>query len=360
MTYLIMAGCAFLITLVLTPLIKWVSVKADAYARENKRTVHHGKISRIGGVGIYIAYCVCAGIFLETDQATIAIFISASVMFFTGLYDDFFDIKPRTKLIWQILAGLILVADGVGINALHLPFGISVDNWFVSAAFTLVWVIGIINAVNLSDGLDGLAGGMCVVIFSVITAICIVDRRTDIIPISIIIIGALLGFLVYNAHPASIFMGDCGSLFLGCIVASVSLLGFKSSTIMTLALPILILLLPIIDTFSAILRRKLKGSSFSEADKQHMHHQLMFRFGQEKTVIIMCGITFLFGMSAFVYIYSRKLGFVMMAVMLLAIDIFIEKTGMISPNYRPVLSVINRLLGNAGGKKTASRQNSQD
>ena len=356
MKYLMMALCAFFITVCLTPLIKWLSLRANAYAKENERTVHHGKISRIGGVGIYIAFCVCIGLFLDTDLALIGMFASASIMFFTGLYDDFYEIKPKTKLFWQMAASLLLIGSGVGVNSLHLPFGIVVNNWFVSCIFTMAWVVGIVNAINLSDGLDGLAGGMCVVIFSVITAICIVDRRTDIIPVSVILIGALLGFLVYNAHPASIFMGDCGSLFLGTIVASISLMGFKSSTIMTLALPILILLLPIIDTFSAILRRKLKGHSFSDADKQHMHHQLMFRFGQQKTVIIMCAITFLFGMSAFAYIYNRMLGLTAMAVLLLAIDIFIEKTGMISPSYRPLLSIANQLINPSARKKTAKKK----
>lgn len=330
--------------LAVTPLVKKVSVLSGAYARENKRTVHHGKISRIGGIAIYTSFCLGLALFIEPDRSIRGIYLASSLMFFTGLADDFFDLKPAVKMIFQFLSALTLVYFGVRTDALHLPFGIAIDNDFLSILFTLVWVVGITNAVNLTDGLDGLAGGMSLVVFSIVIAISLVDHRFDMVRLSVIICGALLGFLVYNARPASIFMGDCGSLFLGCLIASTSLLGFKSSTVLTLALPILVLLLPIIDTFSAILRRKIKGQSFSTADKKHLHHQLMKRFGHANTVLIMCGMTFLFGLAAFLYIYNRKMGMVMMFVLLLVIELFIEKTGMISASYHPILSFLGRIL----------------
>lgn len=343
---------AFLISLLLIPLLKRVSIKAKAYAKQNKRTVHHGRISRIGGIAIYAAFAISMELFIEPDRALIGAFLASSLMFFTGLADDFYDLKPGIKLLFQILAALLLISYGVKTDALHLPLGVVIDNQIVSTLFTLVWVVGITNAVNLTDGLDGLAGGISLVVFTIVASISLVDHRFDMITLSLIMCGALLGFLVYNAHPASIFMGDCGSLFIGCMAASVSLMGFKSSTILTLALPILIMMLPIIDTLSAILRRKIRGHSFSTADKNHLHHQLMKRFGHGNTVIIMCGITFLFGLSAFLYIYSRRLGLFLILILLCVIEVFIEKTGMISPSYRPVLGFLNRIIcGSRKGRK---------
>lgn len=350
MEFLLTIAVPFFLSLILTPVIKKISVPARAYARENKRTVHHGKISRIGGIAIYTAFAVSMALFVEPDRSLQGVFAACSLMFFTGLWDDFFDMKPFVKMIFQFLAASILIFFGIRTDALHLPFGIVIDNTWVSFLFTVIWVIGITNAVNLTDGLDGLAGGMSLVVFSIVLSISLVDHRPDMVSLSLIICGALLGFLVYNAHPASIFMGDCGSLFLGCLIASTSLLGFKSSTVLTLALPILILLLPIIDTLSAIARRKIKGESFSTADRSHLHHQLLKRFGHEKTVIIMCGITFLFGLAAFLYIYNKKAGILLILMLLLLIEIFIERTGMISRNYRPVLGLLHRILSKSAGE----------
>lgn len=128
------------------------------------------------------------------------------------------------------------------------------------------------------------------------------------------------------------------------MIASISLLGFKSSTMMTLSFPILILILPIIDTFSAILRRKIKHIPFDQADRSHLHHQLMARFGQTTSVLIMCAITFGFGMSAFVYIHDRRIGMLLMFILMLGIELFIERTGMISPSFHPIHSLFRGIF----------------
>ena len=138
-------------------------------------------------------------------------------------------------------------------------------------------------------------------------------------------------------------MGDCGSLFLGFMISAISLLGFKSSTILTLALPILLLMLPIIDTLSAILRRTLKGMKFMEADKSHIHHLLMRQFGHRNTVIIMCGLTSLFGLSAFAYMINRNIGFIVMIIILLSVELFIEKSAMISEKFHPLIGLWHRI-----------------
>ncbi len=322
----------FAISVVLTPLVKQYSVICKAYAHENKRTVHHGLISRIGGVAIYLAFMICAAVFVRADRAVFGI-----------LADDLIDIKPPVKLAFEAVAALVLIWSGVQVDVLRLPFGIRIDFGFVSFLFTILWVCGITNAVNLIDGLDGLAGGMSVIILVVTGCLAMIDRRPDVITICFLLAGATLGFLVFNSYPASIFMGDCGSLFLGFMISAISLMGFKSSTIMTLALPILLLMIPIIDTLSAILRRTLKGMKFSQADKSHIHHLLMARYGHRNTVLIMCGLTALFGLSAYVYLLNRNLGFFVMLAILVMVELFIEKSAMISEKFHPLIGLWRRV-----------------
>lgn len=332
----------FCASALLIPFVQFISKKTDAFAKHNARTIHHGIISRIGGIAIFLAFSLGLIFFFKPDRSILGIYLCSSMMFLIGLWDDFLDLPPKLKFLLQVMASLILIYFGVGVDTLRI-FGYPITNRIVCALFTILWVVGITNAINLLDGLDGLCGGMILVVLSIVCSISIVDRRGDIILLSLIMMGAILGFLLYNAHPASIFMGDCGSLFLGSMIASLSLLGFKSSTMMTLSFPILILLLPIIDTFSAILRRKIKKIPVDQADRSHLHHQLMQRFGQTNSVIIMCGITFAFGMSAFLYIYNRSAGLMVMLMLVMGIEVFIEHTAMISPHFHPVHSAFRAM-----------------
>ena len=334
----------FLISVGLTPLVKKYSILCKAYAQENARTVHHGLISRIGGVAIYLAFMVTAAIYIRADRALYGILLGGTVMFFTGLVDDLIDIKPLTKLFFEMVAALVLIWSGVQVDVLRLPFGVRLDFGLISFLFTFLWVCGITNAVNLIDGLDGLAGGMSVVILVVTGSLAIIDRRPDVMSLCFILTASTLGFLVFNSYPASIFMGDCGSLFLGFMISAISLMGFKSSTIMTLALPILLLMIPIVDTLSAILRRTLKGMKFSQADKSHIHHLLMRRYGHRNTVLIMCGLTALFGLSAYVYLLNRNMGFLVMLAIMLAVELFIEKSAMISEKFHPLMGLWHRIV----------------
>lgn len=332
-----------IISTLLTPFIKRYSIYAKAYALENERTVHHGKISRIGGVAIYLAFFITMAFFVSTDRALSGIVIGGSIMFFAGLIDDLIDMKPIVKLALEIAAAIVLIYYGVSVDVIRI-FGVVIDIPFLTVLFTVIWIAGITNAVNLMDGLDGLAGGMSVVILVVIGCLALVERRIDVVTITFILAGATFGFLIFNAHPASIFMGDCGSLFLGFMISAISLLGFKSSTIVTLALPMLLLMLPIIDTLSAILRRTLKGMKFMQADKSHIHHLLMKQFGHGKTVIIMCGITSLFGLSAFIYMINKVIGFIVILSLLLGIELFIEKSAMINEKFHPLMGLYRRII----------------
>lgn len=338
----------FLISVVMTPIVKWVAIKLEVYAQMNERTIHKGKIARIGGVAIYVAFMLGMVYFVDGIDLTIqALLIGSCIIFVGGLIDDMMNLKPIYKVAFQAVATIILISvGGVELDTIRLPFNIAINMGLISFIVTFVWVIGITNAINLIDGLDGLAGGVSAIILLTIASISFVDDRFhDIGMLSLILAGAILGFLIFNLHPASIFMGDCGALFLGFFIASISLMGFKSSTFITLGFPILLLAVPIIDTISAMLRRLLSGKSFASADKSHLHHVLMKRFGHRNTVLIIYMITIGFGVGAYVYIVNKTIGLIIVAIIFFALEIFIEKTNMISEHYHPLISFWDYMVG---------------
>lgn len=344
MEWMIYLLIPLVISALITPILKLIALKLDIYAQTNERTIHSGKIARIGGVAIYVSFIICLSFFMKTDNTINGILLGGTIMFIGGLIDDMVNLKPFSKFLFQAGAAVVLMLVGeVSLDVIRLPLGISIDMGIISVIVTFVWIIGITNAVNLIDGLDGLAGGISAIILIIISFLSVIEARLDIQTMSLILAGATIGFLLYNTFPASIFMGDCGALFLGFIISAISLLGFKSSTILTLALPILLLAVPIIDTIGAILRRKLSGHKFSQADKSHLHHLLMQRFGHRNTVIILYAVTAMFGFTAYTYLVNKTVGFIALFIIALIVELFIEFSGMISKQYHPLLSVGNSL-----------------
>lgn len=336
-----------ILSTILTPLVNWIAMKLDIYAHTNERTIHTGKIARIGGVAIYVAFILTMTYYFSDgiDNAIQGLLIGSAIMFFGGLIDDIVDLKAIVKLLFQIVATVVLIkVGGIELGIIHLPLGIVIDMGIVSLLVTFIWVIGITNAINLIDGLDGLAGGVSTIVFLTIAATSIAEGRPDIAIISLIIAGSTLGFLFFNIHPAKLFMGDCGALFLGYTVAAISLMGFKGSTFITLGFPMLLLAVPIIDTLSAMVRRFLGSKKFTDADKGHFHHVLMKRFGHRNTVLIIYAITIAFGVSAYIYIMNKTVGLALVALLFLALEIFIEKTHMISENYHPLVSIYEMIF----------------
>ena len=332
----------FVITLFATPLVMWIAKYIDAYAKINARTIHTRKnIARIGGVAIYVSFMISMTCFMKSDVQIRALVLGSSIMFFGGLIDDLIELSSKKKLAFQLLASIIMMIYGKTIlGKIFLPFGIVIDMGLISYIITLFWLIGVTNAVNLIDGLDGLASGISLIILVVIASLSVIDNRPDITQISLILVGALSAFLIFNFNPAKIFLGDCGALFLGFVIASISLMGFKSGTFITLGLPILMCGVPIVDTLTAIIRRKLSGKRFDEADKNHLHHVLMRKFGHRNTVLILYAVTLCSGIVAYIYILNNNIGFLLLFVELIVCEIFLEKTQMIAPWFHPVSSVI--------------------
>lgn len=331
-------------SVILTPIVSKIGDKTDIVAKENNRTIHHGRIARIGGIAIYISFMLASCIFLKADRQINAILLAGFIIFMTGLIDDMVDLKPKIKLLGQFIATSIVVFYGnMYIHDIFIPF--LPDNQILSTIITYGWIIGVTNAINLIDGLDGLCAGVTSIVLVVIAFTAVTYQRLDIASISILLAGAIDGFLCYNFHPATIFMGDCGALFIGFMISVISILGFgsESSVFFTLGAPIVMLAIPIMDTLIAILRRKLKHRRFDEADKEHLHHTLMFKLemGQTRSVIILYMTTILFAMSSFIYIYNKNIGILLFICLLLAFELFVEYTQIISVHYRPFLALLN-------------------
>ena len=337
----------FVISLLLVPVCKYIGLRLGIYAVENARTVHHGRIVRIGGVAIYAAFMLSLVILWRADVKLNGILIGGFLIFMGGLLDDIYDLSPKLKLLFQVSgACAALFVGNLSLANLHI-LSWEISNPVIVKLFSFFWLIGITNAINLIDGLDGLSSGICTIVTGTIGLLGFFMGRRDVCVIALTLSGAILGFLPYNFHPASVFVGDCGAQFMGFTIAALSLLGFKSTAVITLGLPILVLFIPISDTLIAIIRRKLKGQKIMEADRGHLHHVLMFKLklGHRRTVLILYFVTLMFALASILTYFNPVKGLAVIIIMILAADVFIEYTGMINPRWHPILSLMNRITG---------------
>ncbi len=333
-------------TAALTVLVKRMAFRWNLVDHPNHRSVHKNPIPRIGGIAIVGGFIVGLTYFymlqiLVEDFAWIIdfpdkwILRGAGMMFLLGLVDDIFHIKARYKLFFQSLAAFIVVAAGFRFEIPLLQFpGMTTLNTIIAAGITFLWIVGIINAVNLMDGMDGLAAGIGVIALGSLTlALALNGYGSDIILVTTFI-AALIGFLVYNTHPASIFMGDSGSLFLGFILATFSLPA-TGATVGSLSylVPILALGLPILDTLTAIMRRASQGKGIFTPDRDHIHHRLLRASGQRQrtAVLMLYAVNAIFGVMAILILSSKAFAQVTLVLSITAILclLFLFKLGYI-------------------------------
>lgn len=305
---------AVITSLIFTPIIKKIAVKINAIdiPKDNRR-VHKKPIPLLGGAAIYISFII--GVFIKKGDISseeLAIILGATIILFGGILDDIKDIRPMQKLAIQFIASLCLILMGVKIQLISNPFSNTMPFFNIglfSAPLTIIWVIGVTNAINLIDGLDGLAAGISLISALTILCIAILLGRNTTAFLTAILSGAILGFLPYNFNPASIFMGDTGAQLLGFLLAAISIKGaIKSAATFTIAVPIIILGIPIFDTLFAMIRRKLNGKPIMQGDRGHLHHRLLdMGLSQRKTVIIMYGISIVLGMIAIIAVQISNL-----------------------------------------------------
>lgn len=304
-----MAFISFLVSLVLVPIVKKVSIHVGAMDIPNERKVHKKPMPNLGGLAIYLSFLICYMFFGNITTQMLSIVIASFVIILFGFVDDINPLKARYKLIGQIIAACILVFYGNIILKDFYIFNYYFNLGNLAPYITIFFIVACINAINLIDGLDGLASGISSIYFATIAIVAAITNRMGglDITLSVLMFGATLGFLIYNFPPAKIFMGDTGSQFLGLMIAIISLLGFKNVTFNSLFVPIVILAIPIFDTLFAILRRFLKGESIGTPDKEHFHHQLLkMKFSTRTTVLIIYLIDLAFALISILITLDDK------------------------------------------------------
>jgi UDP-GlcNAc:undecaprenyl-phosphate GlcNAc-1-phosphate transferase len=286
-TYLLIWLGSLALALAATPVVIWLARRVDAVDRPGVRTVHTRPVPRIGGIAIvFSAVGLIApvlfldnrfgDVFREVSVQVITLLGAATLIFLVGLVDDVRGLPARIKLIAEVIAAALLCFVGVRISELEIADGYVLSLGWWGAPLTILWIVGITNAVNLSDGLDGLAAGVSAVACAVIAVFAIYSESLVMAVFMLALLGGLCGFLFYNFNPAKIFMGDCGSLFVGFTIAAASAMCLtKSSALVGLALPVLALGIPIFDALFAILRRFLQSRSLFAPDRSHFHHRLI-------------------------------------------------------------------------------------
>lgn len=299
--YILVFLVAAVMAFVMTPLARKIAVKKGAIdVPSEARRVHTTPIPRMGGLAIVVPFTILALIFSGFNRSVIGIVLGGLVIAIGGVLDDIKSLKPLHKLMFQLLAVFILIIFDINIKMITIPFVSDNASMFIGIfeiPATILWVVGITNAINLIDGLDGLACGISTISAITILLVAMISGRYTAILLSAILAGACMGFLPYNFHPASIFLGDTGSQFLGFVLAAISIQGaVKSAAVIVVAVPILAIGVPIYDTLFAIVRRKLNHQPISEADRGHMHHRLLdMGIPHVQVVLLMYFVSILLG-----------------------------------------------------------------
>ena len=336
---------AFVASILLTPLVKRLAYRIGAVDKPNYRKVHDHVMPRLGGLAIFLAFLIGIVVAQPMDKSMIAILIGGFVIIVTGVLDDMLEISPKAKLIGQtVAAAIVIFFGGVQIDFINLPFDGKLDFGYLSIPLTLIWIIGITNAINLIDGLDGLAAGVSTIALITLAAMAFIMGNVFVLVMALILAASTCGFLFYNFHSAKIFMGDTGALFLGFMISVLALLGFKNVTFVSLVVPIVMLGVPISDTFFAIVRRLLNKQPPFSPDKSHLHHRLMsIGFTHRQTVLLIYGIAAMFGLAAITFSMAKVWGAILLiTVILVVIELFVEVIGLAGQNYRPLLNLVRK------------------
>jgi len=314
--YLLIFLVSFATTLLLTPVVRTLALKIGAVDNPNKRKVHKHATARLGGIAIYCGFILAVIVVAVSSYffnihinylATLGIVGSSTIILVVGFIDDIMGMGAWLKLLLQTLAAALAVSSGVAITYVSSPYNGPIEFGLFSIPITIFWIVGLTNAVNLIDGLDGLASGITAIASVTLFFVAIRTHQIGTALLLLSLGGASAGFLRYNFNPASIFLGDSGSLFLGFVLACCSVVGvLKSTLVIALIIPILILGVPIFDTMSAIVRRVRARVAIFEADDRHIHHRLMKAgLSQREAVMAIYFVCILLSLSALVVTFMK-------------------------------------------------------
>lgn len=318
-SFVLALGIAFAISFASTPMVKNFAEKIGALdVPGDARQVHDHTIPRMGGLAIFLGFVLTVVLFADITLQVQGILLGAVVIVAVGAVDDVVRLGAGVKFLVQICAALLPVFHGVRIDVVANPFVFHTEAYVLlgrlSVPLTVFWIVAITNSVNLIDGLDGLAVGVSTISSITMLIISLIVSENNVVIILAALAGACMGFMPYNMNPAKIFMGDTGALLLGYILSTVSVIGlFKFSTVVSFAVPLLALAVPLTDTFCAFFRRLLKGQNPMKPDRGHFHHQLIdMGLSQKQAVAILYCVSAIMGVVAVVLSFKSSLKYFML------------------------------------------------
>lgn len=344
----------FILSLITTPIVKLLAFRIGAYDAPGERRVNTKNMPTAGGLSIYFVFAFsCLVMFQSIIPINYIwpIILGAGIVVATGLIDDIYELSPKKKTLGILLGALVIYfVAGIRIDAVTLPLIGHIDLRWFSLPLTLFWIFAITNAVNLIDGLDGLASGVSIISLATIGVIgyFFLHAKTVYIPIVIfVLVASIAGFFPYNFYPAKIFLGDTGALFLGFMIAVMSLQGLKNATFITVITPMIILGVPITDTVYAIIRRLMNKRPISSADKMHLHHRLLtLGFTHKGAVMTIYGLALVFSFVALLFSYASNVASILLIVFsAIGLELFIEMIGLVGENHQPLMYIL-RMFGN--------------
>jgi UDP-GlcNAc:undecaprenyl-phosphate/decaprenyl-phosphate GlcNAc-1-phosphate transferase len=329
--YLISFGVSLLFSFVLTWCVRNLAMGRGWVAPPiQDRDLHETALPRLGGVPIFLSFMVTVGLVLLASlhfpalaaglslRTLLTVLVPATLIFLLGLYDDIHSLGPYTKFAVQGVAAVILFAGGLRILDLPVLFGARHLAWYIGLPITVLWVIGLTNAFNLIDGLDGLAAGSALFSTFVVFVVAISSGASSMSLLTIALAGAILGFLRFNFNPATIFLGDCGSLFIGFMLSALALAGSqKAPTVIAVAIPVVSFGLPILETTLSVLRRLISGRPVFTADREHIHHKLLQRgMSPRQVVIALYAVSAIFALLSLFLLWPERntLGLVLVVI----------------------------------------------
>jgi len=308
------------------------AIKVGALDAPDDRKVHTRPIPRMGGLAIYVAFVLAVLASMHINREIMGLLVGGTVILIVGIIDDLKPLPAKVKLLGQIVAAAVLVMFDIRIEWLTNPFGEMLYVDYLAIPVTIIWVVSLTNTVNLIDGLDGLAAGVSTIAAITILLVALQQNFVAVAILTAALAGSALGFLQHNFNPAKIFMGDTGSMFLGYMLAAISILGaVKSAATIALIVPIVALGLPILDTAFAIIRRYMSGRPIFKPDKGHLHHRLLeMGLTQKQAVLLMYVISGCLGLSAIALTeVNQSLGMFIIVVLLSVAYIGARKVGVL-------------------------------
>ena len=364
----------FFIGILLTPLVRILAFKIDAVDYPNARRINKKPMPSAGGLAVVIAFSITSLIMMPTIvQVTFRgetyfdyiwpVALGGGVVALTGLIDDVKELSPLPKLLGIVVAAsLIWLLTDFRLNDFNIPFGgphLFFPPW-LSFILTLIWIVSITNAVNLMDGLDGLVSGVSIIsllTMGVVSYFFLPDHNLFLTLTIFVLVASIAGFFPYNYHPAIIYGGDTGALFIGFMISVLSLQGLKNATAVAVVTPMIILGVPIADTFLAIVRRTLSGQKFYQPDRNHLHHRLLsLGLTHRGTVLVIYGISLIFATISLLLNISSRVGGVLLVIgLLFGVELLAELIEILGPNRTPLLKIM-RYIGNSSYREEVRRR----